>query len=162
MEKPRINIKPNRIDYLFETITIIGLICLIIFPLIYFGKLPDTIPKHFDFHGQPDSFGNKWFIWYLPIIGIVLYTGLTVLNKYHHLFSYPTKVTNENAEKVYKKGIIVIRLVKLTIILLLVYLNLKSIEIGLGQIDKLSGLFLPVFLIVNIGLIFFSIILLRK
>ncbi|HKL09445.1 MAG TPA: hypothetical protein VJ896_11765 [Bacteroidales bacterium] len=57
-------------------------------------------------------------------------------------------MTYQNAGKLYKKGIVIIHFVKLTIIVLFVYLNLKMIEIGIGSLDKLSGLFLAIILIV--------------
>lgn len=162
MERPKLKIQFDKFDYFLETITIIALISLIILPVIFYGKLPDTIPKHFDLYGNPDAYGNKGIVWFLPIVGIILYVALSILCKFPHTFSYPTKVTKENAEKIYKKGIIVIRLIKLTVILLLIFLNLKMIEIGLGQLDKLSTLFLPIFLMVFFGMTVFAIIWMRR
>ena len=162
MERSRIKIIPDRFDYIIEILSIIGLIGLIIIPIIYYGKLPEIMPKHFDLHGNPDSYGNKGMVWFLPIIGIVTYIGLSILCKYPHKFNYPTQVTEKNAERIYKKGIIIIRIVKLSVILLFNFLNIKMIEIGLHQADKLSVWFLPIFLIVFISMIIFSIIWLRR
>ncbi len=162
MGRPKLKIQNDRFYYLFETISIIGLICLIIIPFVFYGKLPETMPKHFDIHGNPDAYGSKGMVWFLPILGIVLYAVLTILCKYPHTFNFPTQVTQQNAGKLYKKGIIIIHLVKLTIVSLFVYLNLKMIEIGLGQLDKLSGLFLPIILIVFLGMTVFAIIWMRR
>ncbi len=162
MERPNLKIQLDRFDYFFETITIIGLISLIIIPFIFYDRLPETMPKHFDLHGNPDAYGSKGMVWFLPTLGIILYAGLSLLCKYPHTFNYPTKVTNENAGNIYKKGIIIIRLVKLTVISLFIFLNFKLIEIGLGQLDKLSVIFLPIILIIFFGMTVFAIIWMRR
>jgi len=162
MERPKLKIQNDRFDYLLEALSIISVLALIIIPFIYYGKLPDSIPKHFNFNGIPDAYGSKSTIWLLPVLGIALYAMLTIISKYPHTFNFPTQVTPQNAGKLYKKGIIIIHLIKLSTIALFVYLNLKTIEIGLGLDDKLSALFLLVLLIVLFVIIVFAIIWMRR
>ncbi len=80
------------------------------------------MPKHFNVFGQPDSYANKNIIWFLPALGLILYIGMTILNKYPHVFNYPIKLTNENAEKLYKIGTKTIRFLKIVIIISFAYL----------------------------------------
>ncbi len=127
MERPKIKIKPGTIDYILEIIGLTGVICLMFAPLYYFNDLPDKIPTHFNALGRVDSYGNKSFVWLLPSIGLILYIGLTILNKYPHIFNYPTRITNENVERLYKIGSRTIRFVKVAVLLLFVFLNSKII-----------------------------------
>lgn len=147
MEKrPRIQIKLTTIDYLFEIIGLIGIACLIILPIYFYNDLPDQIPTHFNALGKVDSYGNHGFIWLLPAIGLFLYIGLTVLNKFPFAFNYPTKVTNDNAERLYIIGTRTVRLLKIIVVLLFVFLNFKTIEIALNKSTEIGKLYLPIFL----------------
>ena len=149
MEKrPRIPIKLTTTDYLFEIIGIIGVVFLIVFPIYFFNDLPSQIPKHFNALGQVDSYGSRESIWLLPAIGLVLYTGMTFLNKFPFAFNYPTKVTNENAEKLYTLGTKTVRLLKIIVVLSFAFLNFKTIEIALNKTTEIGKFYLPIFLAV--------------
>jgi len=156
-KRPRVLINLTKADYLFEFIGVIGIICLFALPIYYFNDLPSRLPKHFNALGQADLYGNKNIIWFLPALGLILYVGMTILNKYPHFFNYPTKLTNENAERLYKKGTKTIRFLKVIVILSFAFLNLIIIKIGLNETAEIGKLFLPIFLIsifVSIGIIF--------
>ena len=154
MEKrPRIPINLTTTDYLFEIIGLIGIICSIVLPIYYFNDLPDQIPKHFNALGQVDSHGNRGIIWLLPAIGLFLYVGLTILNKFPFAFNYPTIITNENAEKLYTIGTRTVRLLKVIVVLSFVFLNFKTIEIALNKSTEIGKFYLPIFLAVLIILI---------
>jgi len=147
-ENPRIHIKLTKTDYLFEIIGLIGIVCLIALPIYFFNDLPSQIPKHFNALGQVDSYGSRGIIWLLPAIGLVLYTGLTFLNKVPFAFNYPTKVTKENAEKVYTIATRTVLLLKTIVILSFAFLNFKTIEIALNKSTEIGKLYLPIFLAV--------------
>jgi len=98
MDRPKLKIELESIDKVIEVIGIIGLILLIGLPIIYFSELPETIPRHFGFNGQPDGFSGRGIIWTLPIIGVIMYVGMFWLNKYPHTFNYPQQISNKNDE----------------------------------------------------------------
>jgi len=149
MEKrPRIQINLTPTDYFIETIGVIGIICLFFFPIYFFNDLPNQIPKHYNAMGQVDSYANRGMIWLVPAIGLIIYVGLTFLNKFPFIFNYPTKVTNENAEKLYTIGTRTIRLLKVVVILLFAFLNYKTILIALNKATEIGKFYLPILLIV--------------
>ena len=162
MNRPKLKIKLTTVDYIIEIIGLIGIICLIALPIYYFNDLPDRLPKHFNALGQADSYGNKNMIWLLPALGLILYIGMTILNKYHHVFNYPTKVTNENAERLYKTGTITVRFLKTVVILSFAYLNFRIIKVGLNEIAEIGKLFIPIFLILIFGSIGIMIVRMMK
>ena len=147
-KRTRVPINLTKTDYLFEIIGVIGIICLFALPIYFFNDLPYQIPKHYNALGKVDSFGNHGLIWLLPVIGLVLYIGLTVLNKFPFAFNYPTKVTNENAERLYTLGTRTIRLLKVVVILSFAFLNFKTIEIALNRATEIGKFYLPIFLTV--------------
>jgi uncharacterized membrane protein len=149
MEKrPRIRIKLTTTDYLFEIIGVIGISCLVFLPIYFYGDLPTEIPKHFDALGQVDTYGKRGVIWLLPAIGLVLYVGMTVMNKYPFVFNYPSKVTHDNAERLYSIGTRSVRLLKVVVILSFTFLNYKIIVIALNRAAGIGKIYLPIFIIV--------------
>lgn len=58
-----------------NSILLISLL-FVLLPFFYlasvYGGLPDQIPIHFDWKGNPDSWGPKYILWFLPTIGIPL------------------------------------------------------------------------------------------
>ena len=150
MERPKINIKYETIDYIIESLGIIALVCLVTAPIYFYNSLQDNIPIHYNIHGQPDAYESKQTIWILPLIGLFLYIGMTLLNKIPHLFNYPTKVTSENAERLYRTGTRTVILLKVISTLIFAYLNFKTISIGLSHSTDLGFLFTPAIIFIII------------
>jgi uncharacterized membrane protein len=126
----RLNLTPS--DYFWEIVGAVGIVCLVVLPLCYYSKLPVEIPGHFNLLGQVDAYGKRETIWLLPGVGLFLYVGLTVLNRYPWIFNYPVKVTKDNAPNCYRTGTRIIRMVKVFIVLLFLFLTFKTIHIAMG------------------------------
>lgn len=150
MNRPKINIKYHTIDYIIESLGIIALVSLLTAPIYFYNELPDNIPMHYNIYGQPDSYGSKGMIWLLPLIGLFLYIGMTLLNKKPHLFNYPTKVTSENVESLYRTGMRTVIILKVISMLIFTYLNFKTISIGLSHSTDLGFLFTPAIIFIII------------
>ena len=148
MERPRIKIYPDNTDWLIELISALFLILMIGFPVYYYNALPETIPRHYDALGQPDGFSQKSVIWTLPAIGLLMFTGLTLLNRYPHLFNYPADITKENASRQYKIATKLVRILKMLISAAFFYISYSTVMTALGKQYGLGRLFLPFFLIV--------------
>ena len=102
MNRPKIKIKLDFFDKIFEGIGILRILLQIGLPLLYYGDLPDIIPRHYGLNGEPDGFSKKSIIWSLPIIGVIMHIGMRTLNKYPHIFNYPTVITKENVKRLYQ------------------------------------------------------------
>jgi len=145
-KRPRIPVKLTATDYVIEVIGAFGIICLVLLSVYYYPDLPNQIPKHFNALGQVDSYGNREIIWLIPAIGVFLYVGLTILNKFPFAFNYPTQVTNNNAERLYTLGTRMIRVLKVILMLSFTFLNYKTIQIALNRATEIGKFYLPVLL----------------
>lgn len=154
MSNPRIKVDKEAIDIIFEALTFIGLCILILLPIFYFNDLPETIPTHFNAKGQPDDYSAKSMIWLLPATGLLLGIGLYALNRFPHVFNYPTKISIDNAVGYYKRSSRLIRVLNLIIVWSFVFIMYKSILVATNKSEGLGVWFLPVF----IGVIFGAII----
>lgn len=136
-----------------EILSVMGV--LFTFILVYqsWGILPDRIPTHFGFTGQPDAWGNKESLFFLPLIALVMYLFLTIISRFPHTFNYPVKITAENEANQYLIARHLIAVLKVETIWLFAYLQWATIEIALGKATGLSNLFLPIFMVVMAGTI---------
>lgn len=161
-KRPKIPVKSTPTDYIIEIIGALGIMFLIILPIYFYNDLPQQIPKHFSAAGQVDSYGNRGVIWLLPVVGLILYVGMTIFNKFPFAFNYPVKVTSENAKRLYTLGTRTIRLLKAIMVLSFSFLNYRTIKIALCRTTGIGKLFLPAFLILVLAYIGIMIIKMIK
>lgn len=153
MQKPRINPPLRRIDYILEALAAICILYAIVQIIVVYPQLPDSIPIHFDLQGTVDGWGKKSNILLYPLISLFIYSGMTVLNRYPHLFNYPVPITENNAEKQYQLAKSLVSTLKFTVTGMFLFTQLRStgvakeMETGMGAsftIIVLIGTLLPV------------------
>jgi uncharacterized membrane protein len=157
-ERTKITLKLSTIDLSFEILGWCLLVAVWILILTNYSSLPNTIPTHYNGTGQVDGFGGKSNILALPIISTILYIGLTILNRYPHIFNYPVKITQENAFRQYTTVTRLIRTLKFSIVLIFGFLVFKTIQNTKGETDGLEIWILPFTLaLIIIPIIYFLI-----
>jgi len=157
MIRPGFELAKDNIDHILEIIAVFGLVVLTILPIIYFNKLPERIPIHFGFNGEPDGFGSKIFILVIPFVGILLFTMMLWINKYPHTFNYLPKITNENAHQQYRLATKLIRVLNALITCMFAYITHTIIQTALGNKNGFSSSFIVIFVILIFAIIGFYI-----
>jgi uncharacterized membrane protein len=153
-ERPKLKLELTQAD---KTVEIIGwLLISAVWGLTVtnYQSLPDIIPTHYNGAGVADGFGDKWMILTLPLIATVLFVGMTILNKFPHIFNYPTNITQDNALRQYTNATRMIRYLKLIIVVIFGLIAFKTIQNANGQADGLGIWFLPM----TLGLIFIPLL----
>jgi uncharacterized membrane protein len=84
---------------------------------LYF-HLPETIPVHFNLHGEADRFGDKSSLFLQASIATGVFLLITLLMRVPHLFNYPVPVTEANAEKMYTNAVRMLRVVRIAEVLI--------------------------------------------
>jgi uncharacterized membrane protein len=148
--RPKITIEPTQADRLLEGLAATGLLLLLLLPAAYYGDLPDSIPQHFNAAGEADRYGSKAGIWLLPAMGGLLYTLLTVLNRWPHIFNYPVTITPENADKQYRMATRLLRGLKTLIMFLFAGITWGIIRGAMSGNSSLG----PAILVIVIGSVF--------
>lgn len=143
VDRPKIKISITNTDKIIEVIGWILLIGIWILAIMNFSDLPETVPTHYNGAGVADRFSEKTTIFVLPIIGTILFIGMTILNKYPHIFNYPTTITNENALSQYTNATRMIRILKLIVLLVFGLILYKTLQNTNGNTDGLGIWFLP-------------------
>ncbi len=122
--------------------------------IVCYRNFPEIIPIHYSVTGQPDGFGTKETIWILPIIVTVLFVGLTILNKFPHVFNYPNNITEGNAQRQYTNATRLIRYLKLSIVIIFGLIVIQTFRNVTGSTSGVGGWFLPL----SIGLLFMPLV----
>ncbi|MCC6816143.1 MAG: DUF1648 domain-containing protein [Saprospiraceae bacterium] len=141
-------------DRLIEALGWITIMIIWILLLANYSTLPENIPTHFNYLGKADDYGAKGNLFILPVIGTVIVSGLTILNRYPHKFNYLVKITERNAIRQYTLATRLIRYLKLNISILFGFIFYKTIQISMEN-DTDLGMW---FLVISLGTIFIPII----
>lgn len=151
---PKLKINLTRNELFTEFATFLLLIFFWIISISSLDYLPDEIPTHYNGLGEVDAYGDKETILILPLIATLLFIMMSIFSKFPHTFNYSVEITKENAEKQYKNAINLIRLLKITVLLIFIFINYKTIQIALEKNKNLGIWFLPVailFFIILVG-----------
>jgi len=145
MEKrSRIKIELTSLDKMVESIGWLALIFLWVLTILNYSKMPETVPIHFNAAGEANGYGNKASIFILPVTGLVLFIGMTILNRFPHIFNYPVNITKENAERQYLNATRTIRYLKSIIVFTFLIIEYQTIQTVSGKSDGLGVWFFPV------------------
>jgi len=114
--------------------------------------LPDTVPTHFNLKGEIDGYGSKYTLLYPVVVSLVLYIGLTILNRYPNAFNYAVEITGENAQIQYRLATRLVRWLKWVVMLTFSGLECFLVMSASGHHLSLAMLlFAPVTLVVVFG-----------
>ena len=150
-------LKKNWYDIFVEIICLTLLIGTLIYLFINWNSIPDEIPGHYNAMGEIDRMGRKGELFVVPIIGWLMYLGITLLEKFPEVWNTGVKVTKKNKERVYRTLKNMLSTMKFIIVAVFTYITINS-----AQTLSLPVWFTPVFLILLFGSItFFTIKLVR-
>ncbi|MDF2945726.1 MAG: hypothetical protein K0S51_405 [Bacillales bacterium] len=155
--RPIIKIKKTMFEIILNTISIASFIGIFIYLKLVWSDIPKTVPMHFDSAGQVDNYGDKEFIFILPMIGAILWIVLTILEKFPHTYNY-LNLTPENIERQYKNGSMMINVMKNEISIFFTYITWNTINISISKNVSLNDYFLLIFLTTIFGSIAFFFI----
>ncbi|MEX2596079.1 MAG: DUF1648 domain-containing protein [Salibacteraceae bacterium] len=154
--KPR-GIRPifGGLDIALEAASLLAVIVSIVLPIAFASELPDRIPIHFDETGHADRWGKSGELYYFTGIVLVIYIMLTLLNRTPHLFNYPLKITEENAQEQYTIAVRLLRWIKLITTVGFCAIVYRLIHNAMDGSDYLP----PFWMFIFIGLLFVAIII---
>ncbi|MGD7044672.1 DUF1648 domain-containing protein [Jeotgalibacillus proteolyticus] len=143
-KRPVLNLPKTSLEKGLNVAALLVFTALLIYLFVYASSLPDQIPTHFNAAGEPDDWSSTGFILLLPLIGVILWVGLTILERYPHVYNY-LRLTENNVEYQYRNARMMINIIKNLILIFFSYLTWQSVEVGLQQSDGIGEGFVYVF-----------------
>jgi uncharacterized membrane protein len=162
MERPRLTLQPSKLDISLDVISLMALLFIWIYTIVQYANLPAIIPTHFDINGKIDDYGSKAVIFILPSIITVVLIGLSLLNKYPHIFNYTTKITKDIAQQQYTIATRLLRIIKMVIVLFTSVLMVDIINATKTGYSLLHWWVILIFMMAMILPIVFSSKLVKK
>jgi len=114
--------KRTTYDKILEVV-VIAVLLWAFCPLLFYNSIDSNavFPTHYNIAGEVDGWGGRSFLWILPLIGLALYIGLSIAQKYPRILNYPRQVTEQNADYLHKMGVQLIRHIKVIFVFILAY-----------------------------------------
>lgn len=154
----RIKLKRNNVyeiprrkhDLLIEVCCIILLVGTLIYLVVNWGSIPDRVPMHYNAAGEITSFAGKATLLIVYVMALIMYIGLSTMERYPQTWNAGVKITEHNKIRIYRILKDMIKTTKLIIVVAFIYLTINT-----AMAKPLSGWFTPVFLVLIIGSIIF-------
>lgn len=134
----------NTLVFLAILIAIINLV----YAAYSFANLPATIPIHFGINGKPNGWGEKYTIFFIPLINLALVGFMTSVRK--NPFSYlnlPIKLSNNNLEERMNLGRQYLDLVTVFISTIFFFIELNIVKTSQNPIWG-NGIFIIVLILI--------------
>ncbi|MEI7027024.1 DUF1648 domain-containing protein [Paenibacillus sp. y28] len=150
-KRPKLSIPRSKLEMIHDGLSIAVLLVMFIYVIKVWGQLPEQMPIHFNARGEPDGWGGRGSLFFLPGLSVLLAAGLSLLSQFPHTFNYPNPVTPENAPRQYANARRMLSWMKLELVVLFGYIEWRIIQAGLTGQDRLGIWLLPVVLLVLLG-----------
>jgi uncharacterized membrane protein len=145
-------IKYTKFQVILEIIGAMIIAAFFIFLITNWSYIPEKIPGHFNASGEITRWGNKSEILFAPIVGVIIYIGITVLTFFPEIWNVPTSKRKENQQAVYRTIKTMILLLKIEMISVYFYITYFS-----AKAQALPKAFLPInLLVIFSSLIYFT------
>ena len=138
-------VKRNWFDKLVAVFCGGCIVGIVVYLIIRWNQLPDKIPGHFNYKGEVDRWGTKGELLTLPIIGAVLYLGITLAQAFPKSWNTGVTITEENKERVYRNLMTMISSMKLIMVAMFAFM--EYYQINIYNLPKY-------FLLVTLGVLF--------
>ncbi|MBO8170249.1 MAG: DUF1648 domain-containing protein [Thermoanaerobacteraceae bacterium] len=136
-----------------EIISAIGVLLPVLVLIKLWTILPNTVPTHYGVSGKADAWGSKGSLLFLPVVVIFLYTLLTIVSRFPHIFNYPWAITEENAKGQYQLARTFLMGIKAEIVWSFAYVQWMDIKVAMGKAEGLGIAYLPILLLMIFGMI---------
>lgn len=149
--RPKIKVKPNTFDKCIEILSWVALLLMWGVVLWFYEGLPETIPTHFNAAGEPDAWGDKPVLFILPGMASLLFLLISLVGFFPHKFNYSIEITAENAAFQYLNALRMMRVLKLAVVILFLFILVMTIRTAFGKAEGLGWWFILAVLVLNIG-----------
>jgi len=140
--------KSNLFDRIMTGLSFLILLVTTVFVLLRWDSLPEQIPSHYNFKGQPDAYGGTGSLIFSMVMGWVMLLTMMIVSRFPHLWNTGVERTPANAAVVNRIVRDMISVMELCLATLFGYMIIVPV-IG----SEMCVWFMPAFLILIFGTI---------
>ena len=144
------------------SLRILTVICLTFFIaailqiLFSWSSLPDEVPTHYNALGEADAWGNKWFIFFPPLLGLAmwLFMGAVKNPTYINLPGFHEGANERQVENAH----LMLQILRSELFILLCCMSFKDVYVAKGGTFSLGYWEMIIFIgVVIVTIVFFTI-----
>ncbi len=124
--RPKLKIPLTVMDKVSEAVSALVVFITTVLFLFRYQAIAAEIPMQYDLTGKVSRIGNRSELFLLLGIMIILYAGLTVLQRFPHIYNYLVEINENNAARQYSLAVRMMRWLKLMMVGLFSLLLLQS------------------------------------
>lgn len=125
-------LKRSETEWILEGLGLLALAVMLVYPMILYDQIPEKIPVHFNLAGEADAFGSRSTLWIIVGLGFVLFIALNSILRIPHEYNYPVKITEENAQSMYRMTQHYLIWLKVSVTILLMIIVLTTIQTAIS------------------------------
>lgn len=99
--RPKLDVQSSKLEMIFNALSFLLIVFLFLFVFYNQRKLPTDIPIHIGKNGI-DGWGHSSFLYLLPIVATVMFSGIYFISKKPHLTNFPVTINEENVLEMYR------------------------------------------------------------
>ncbi len=154
IERPRLRLKTRPPEHAINAVALLALAVTIGMVMLAWPALPNRVAHHFDFAGNPDAWGGRWVLIFLPAISVAMFVLLTFVARSPHRFNYAWAITEQNAERQYRIALSMLLMLKAEIAMVFGYMTWAIIRSARDNSASLGRGFLPLV----VGAVFMTLV----
>jgi uncharacterized membrane protein len=158
MKRPRLNIPRAQLEVFCDLIAAAVVIGITAYLIAIWASLPATIPVHFNFAGQVDRWGSRNVLFLTSAVVLAMYIGLSILQRFPHIYNYPFGLTPENVHRQYQLARQLLTFIKTEIVCLFAFIQWQTVSVARGSGETLGIWFLPFMMLVLFGTIAYYLV----
>lgn len=155
--------RPQSPRWPVEAAALVGLALAVGSVLRVWGELPERVPIHFGLSGRPDAWSSRGSVLALPVLSVVLYAALTLVQRLPgRWYNYPVTITEENRTRQERLARGLILWLKAALMGLFAHLTLGVLRTALGEASGLGTWTVPAWIGVMTGLVVVYLVRARR
>lgn len=121
------------LDWICDILCWIPLFTCFVFLAVYWKRIPDQVPSHYDLSGNVTEYGSKMSFLIMPFVGLLAYVLMRVVEEFPSAWNIPVRMTRENRGRILRatKDMMVILKVELVALFsILTILTVFGVSVG--------------------------------
>jgi uncharacterized membrane protein len=101
-DRPRLALSRTRYEWTLDVLSVGLLIAAAVTLMALVPTVEEPAPIHFDLAGNPDRWGSIGHVWWVLVLAVAAFVGMTLLQRVPHHYNYAIDLSSENAERQYR------------------------------------------------------------
>lgn len=119
-------VKLDAADKFFEAVAILSVLATAAVISLNYSSLPDIVPNHFGWNGEPNQYGSKNSLWVIVAVSVFIYMLTGIISMFPQSFNYPSQ--KEDKESQYKLGAKLLRSLRASVLFFIALISVAMIE----------------------------------